>query len=367
MLRFTEDANLVVNLAIRESQNLGDNHVGTGHILLGLLCEDNHATHFLADMKLKIEEVRQATLDLLGQSPRQFCGMELVPCGICGKPCSPIDQRCDTCWEVEKRLESYIKSPAGRAHVEALLISSAEPLPEPLPVSASASCHTAGGGGQKVYLLHYDEITRPGRCQKIVAVYSHKDTAHGAVMEICSTPENKRAFFDGFGHPQPEDIRPANFWVEEFALKRGKAMLDDWRDANGKYIPDWDYEAVLTENGVTVEWGHEMVDGEGTVSECPPDLCGWGFSWKHGAIHIGQTTEKIARKASALFVSLWTLGVSASFCDKLSGLRVSLPAGFSPEVRTHREATAKRNQDAGEPRIYPWLNDLVWYADTARF
>ncbi len=141
-----------------------------------------------------------------------------------------------------------------------------------------------------------------------------------AVLEICSTPENKRAFFDGFGHPQPEDIRPANFWVEEFELlRKGHPILDDWHKetSDGKYHPGWDYEAVLRDKGVTVSWGHEMVDGEGTVSECPPELCGWGFSWKHGAIHVGQTSEEIARKAAALFVSLWTLGVSASFCDKL--------------------------------------------------
>jgi len=67
--------------------------------------------------------------------------------------------------------------------------------------------------------------------------------------------------------------------------------LDDW---------NWDYETILRENEVTVD--------------CPDD---WGFYWKHGCIHIGQTTEIIARKAAALFVSLWLRNVSASFCGKL--------------------------------------------------
>ncbi len=34
-------------------------------------------------------------------------------------------------------------------------------------------------------------------------------------------------------------------------------------------------------------------------------------------IHIGRTTETIARKAAALFVLLWLRGVSASLADKL--------------------------------------------------
>ncbi len=91
-------------------------------------------------------------------------------------------------------------------------------------------------------------------------------------------------------------------------------LLDDWAD--GK--PDaWDYEAVLRDHDVTVEWGDKSVDSEGHLMPLHPSLCGWGFSWKHGAIHIGQTTETIARKAAALFVSLWLRKVSASFCDKL--------------------------------------------------
>ena len=89
--------------------------------------------------------------------------------------------------------------------------------------------------------------------------------------------------------------------------------LDDW--AGGK--PDaWDFEAVLKENGVVVEWCDTLVDGNGNEHRAC-ESAGWGFHWKHGAIHIGQTTEIIARKAAALFVSVWLRGVSASFSDKI--------------------------------------------------
>ena len=47
------------------------------------------------------------------------------------------------------------------------------------------------------------------------------------------------------------------------------------------------------------------------------EFAGWGFYWELGAIHIGRTTEMIARKAAALFVSLWLRGMSASFCGKI--------------------------------------------------
>jgi hypothetical protein len=92
-------------------------------------------------------------------------------------------------------------------------------------------------------------------------------------------------------------------------------LLDDWVDGH----PDaWDYEAVLRDNEVLVEWCNQLTSDGETFTLAPPNLCGWGFYWKHGAIHIGQTlTPVIARKAAALFVSLWLRGVSASFCDKL--------------------------------------------------
>lgn len=96
-------------------------------------------------------------------------------------------------------------------------------------------------------------------------------------------------------------------------IRKHIPKLDDWKE--GK--PGWDYEAVLRDNDVRVEWCDKVTtDGE-TFEQAPPELCGWGFYWVNGAIHIGRCTETIARKAAALFVSLWQRGVTASFCDKL--------------------------------------------------
>ncbi len=174
------------------------------------------------------------------------------------------------------------------------------------------------GTSQKVYVLHYDNISTPEPCKMLVGVYNDNAAAHEAVVKICATPESRLEFWYNFNDPHPAHITASDFRVEPFPLLRGKPLLDDWHQTvDGKYHPGWDHEKVLTDNNVTVEWSHQMTDGEGTVSECPPDLCGWAFSWKHGAIHIGRTTEAIARKASALFVRLWQLGVAASFCDKL--------------------------------------------------
>jgi len=84
--------------------------------------------------------------------------------------------------------------------------------------------------------------------------------------------------------------------------------LDDW--VNGK--PDaWDYEAVLREHDVLVIWAVEWDD------DVDSSFSGWSFSWKHGTMFIGKASEVHAKKAAALFVSLWLLGVSASFADKL--------------------------------------------------
>ena len=136
-----------------------------------------------------------------------------IPCLTCGQPTPNGSQRCNNCWEVERRLANYLKSPNGM----------------------------------------------------------------------------------------------------KFACKH-IPVLDDWVDQH----PDaWDYSKVLADNDVYVGWEDKMTSDGVTFEQAPPDVCGWGLCWKHGTIHIGPTTETIARKAAALFVSLWLRGISASFCDKL--------------------------------------------------
>jgi hypothetical protein len=110
--------------------------------------------------------------------------------------------------------------------------------------------------------------------------------------------------------------------LEEFlkhpaGLERARQLmppLNDWKDGqpNG-----WDYEKVLTENGVIAECCDRLTSDGANFAPAPRDLCGWSFSWRHGTMHIRQCTKENARKAAALCVSLWLRGVSASFCDKL--------------------------------------------------
>ena len=71
--------------------------------------------------------------------------------------------------------------------------------------------------------------------------------------------------------------------------------LDNW--------PEWDYEAVLRENEVSVVRAGDYW---------------YGLGWRHGSESINADNEVIARKSAAVFVSLWLCGVTASFADNLA-------------------------------------------------
>jgi ATP-dependent Clp protease ATP-binding subunit ClpC len=63
----TPRAKKVIEYAIEEARNLGHNYVGTEHLLLGLLREqDGVAAQVLVNLGLKLEEVREEVLNLLG-------------------------------------------------------------------------------------------------------------------------------------------------------------------------------------------------------------------------------------------------------------------------------------------------------------
>ncbi|MCD6365050.1 MAG: ATP-dependent Clp protease ATP-binding subunit [Planctomycetes bacterium] len=63
----TPRAKKVIEFAIEEARNLNHNYVGTEHLLLGLLREqDGMAAQVLMNLGLKLEEVRQSVLELLG-------------------------------------------------------------------------------------------------------------------------------------------------------------------------------------------------------------------------------------------------------------------------------------------------------------
>jgi len=63
----TPRAKKVLEYAIEEARNLNHNYVGTEHLLLGLLREqDGVAAQVLVNLGLKLEDVREEVLNLLG-------------------------------------------------------------------------------------------------------------------------------------------------------------------------------------------------------------------------------------------------------------------------------------------------------------
>src|SRR6266446_1441247 len=63
----TPRAKKVIEYSMEEARNLGHNYVGTEHILLGLLREqEGVAAQVLANLRLNLEDVRRQVLNLLG-------------------------------------------------------------------------------------------------------------------------------------------------------------------------------------------------------------------------------------------------------------------------------------------------------------
>jgi len=83
-LPYTPRAKKVIELAFEEARSLGHNYVGTEHLLLGLLKEqEGVAARVLMNLGLKLEEVREEVLNLLGATtdtenalPAAFTGEE---------------------------------------------------------------------------------------------------------------------------------------------------------------------------------------------------------------------------------------------------------------------------------------------------
>src|SRR5438876_4555701 len=68
----TPRAKKVIEYAIEEARNLNHNYVGTEHLLLGLLREqEGVAAQVLMNLGLRLEEVREEVLNLLGQDMEQ--------------------------------------------------------------------------------------------------------------------------------------------------------------------------------------------------------------------------------------------------------------------------------------------------------
>ncbi len=85
----TPKSKKVIEYAIEEARALNHNYVGTEHILLGLLREaDGIAAQVLMNLGLKLEDVRQEVLNLLGagvDSEPTELGMKMGPAGVRSK------------------------------------------------------------------------------------------------------------------------------------------------------------------------------------------------------------------------------------------------------------------------------------------
>jgi ATP-dependent Clp protease ATP-binding subunit ClpC len=85
----TPRAKKVIEYSMEEARNLNHNYVGTEHILLGLLREqEGVAAQVLMNLGLKLEDVREEVLNLLGHG-MEGEGPERMPCepNNCGNGC----------------------------------------------------------------------------------------------------------------------------------------------------------------------------------------------------------------------------------------------------------------------------------------
>ncbi len=76
-LPFTPRAKKVIEFSLDEARALGHNYIGTEHILLGLLREnDGVAAHVLMNLGLKLDDVREEVLNLLGADAQAQSGQD---------------------------------------------------------------------------------------------------------------------------------------------------------------------------------------------------------------------------------------------------------------------------------------------------
>jgi len=69
-LPFTPRAKRVLELSMEEANNLNHNYIGTEHLLLGLLREhDGYAARVLMSLGVKLEDVREEVMEILGADP----------------------------------------------------------------------------------------------------------------------------------------------------------------------------------------------------------------------------------------------------------------------------------------------------------
>jgi ATP-dependent Clp protease ATP-binding subunit ClpC len=78
--RFTERARQVVVLAQDEARSLGHNYIGTEHLLLGLLREEEGVgAQVLAELGVTLDEVRDQVVRIVGEGDRVAPGHAQIP------------------------------------------------------------------------------------------------------------------------------------------------------------------------------------------------------------------------------------------------------------------------------------------------
>ena len=74
-LPFTPRVKKALEFSMEEARSLGHNYIGTEHLLLGLICEqEGVAAQVLLNLGLKLEDVRGEIIGLLGQEPHSNAG-----------------------------------------------------------------------------------------------------------------------------------------------------------------------------------------------------------------------------------------------------------------------------------------------------
>jgi ATP-dependent Clp protease ATP-binding subunit ClpA len=91
-LPHTPRAKKVIDYSVEEARNLNHNYVGTEHLLLGLLREqEGVAAQILMNLGLKLEDVREEVLNLLGATPPKHSEVE-KPHVVLDQPPEPLTE-----------------------------------------------------------------------------------------------------------------------------------------------------------------------------------------------------------------------------------------------------------------------------------
>jgi ATP-dependent Clp protease ATP-binding subunit ClpC len=116
---FTPRAKKVLELALRESRQLGHNYIGTEHILLGLIREgEGVGAQVLQNLGADLRSVRQAVFQLLTGTPATAIGGALPELGQMSQEATSSGPRCPSCGlmlEGALRYRRVIAAPADEA------------------------------------------------------------------------------------------------------------------------------------------------------------------------------------------------------------------------------------------------------------